>query len=208
MLSPSMINKVNSDKHLYMLPDYPVITIYDDNFFVRNDYDVLSLGQRNYLVAFFNQFGFTQTSGKQVTDGNITLHFPKPKHTLALSSFEPKFAGKASADYYAITPSTFAEVLFYQANDKGEEWAIEQVKHLIQTCPYNIELVRDTNYRTPIEAITKRSFGLLTKFQQQVVEEKFKFKKALWLLSPAIPHFTKKNDRAITPYLLLREFYE
>ena len=179
MLSSSMIEKINSDKHLFTLPDYPVITIYDDNFFVRNDYDVLSLGQRNYLVRFFNQFDFKQTSGKLVTNGQIKLHFPKPKHTLALSAFEAKYLDEVSTDFYAITPSTFAEVLFYQGNDKGEEWAIEQVKRLIETCPYNIELVRDTNYRTPIESITKRSFQLLTEFQQQVVEEKFKFKKAL-----------------------------
>ncbi len=167
------------DKNLYYLPEFSVVTVYDDNFFVRNDYDILSRGQRNYLINFFKTFNFKQKSGKLMTNGQQNIHFPKPKHTLALSAYQNQFNTRANSDIYAVTPSTFAEVLFYESLERGKDWGMAQLKLLIETCPYNIELIRDINYRTPIEQITKQEYKKLVEYQEQVVKQKFKFKKAL-----------------------------
>lgn len=179
MWDDKITDAINKDKNLYHLPQYPIVTVYDDNFFVRNDYDILSHGQRNYLIKFFNQFNFTQKSGKLMTNGEVNIHFPKPKHTLALSGYQSEFNEQPKSHYYAVTPSTFAEVLFHELENKGEEWVVEQLHALIETCPYNIELTRDINYRTQIETPTKKLYQPLLDFQQQVIEAKFKFKKAL-----------------------------
>lgn len=179
MFSSEIEQAIASDKNLYFLPEYCIITVYDDNFFVRNDYDILSHGQRNYLIQFFKRFNYKQKSGKLMTDGSLNIHFPKPKHTLALSAYQPIFHDRATQDVYAVTPSTFAEVIFYESIEKGEDWGLEQIKKLIDTCPYNIELTRDINYRTPIEQITKANFDFLVAHQEQVIKEKFRYKKAL-----------------------------
>lgn len=179
MLESQIETRLAEDKNLYYLPEFCIVTVYDDNFFVRNDYDILSQGQRNYLVKFFQEFGFKQKSGKLMTDGTANIHFPKPKHTLALSAYQPMFNAKTSKDLYAVTPSTFAEVIFYEALEKGIEWGLTQLKLLIETCPYNIELTRDINYRTPIEALTKQNFNKLVEYQDKIVRDKFRHKKAL-----------------------------
>ena len=179
MWDKHIIEAINKDKHLYYLPQYSVITVYDDNFFVRNDYDILSLGQRNYLMRFFSQFNFKQKSGKLLSNDATNIHFPKPKHTLALSGYQASYNEPPNCDYYAVTPSTFAEVLFYDAAIHGEQWLIEQLHLLIETCPFNIELTRDINYRSPIEQLTKQHYQALTLYQKQIIESKFKHKKAL-----------------------------
>ena len=179
MLPSNIEQRLRQDKNLYYLPDFSVITVYDDNFFVRNDYDILSHGQRNYLINFFKSFDFKQKSGKLMTDGSYNIHFPKPKHTLALSAYQPIYNEPAENDLYAVTPSTFAEVIFHESLNKGIEWGLAQVKQLIETCPYNIELTRDINYRSPIEQLTKAHYDSLIEYQEQVVKEKFRYKKAL-----------------------------
>lgn len=179
MFELSIERQLATDKNLYYLPEFSVVTVYDDNFFVRNDYDILSHGQRNYLINFFRAFGFKQKSGKLMTNGSVNIHFPKPKHTLALSAYKPIFNNNAVTDVYAVTPSTFAEVIFYQSLEKGTEWGIKQLKLLIETCPYNIELTRDINYRSPIEQITKEHYKSLLEYQEKVVHDKFRHKKSL-----------------------------
>lgn len=179
MWDRNIIDAIIADKNIYHLPQYPIVTVYDDNFFVRNDYDILSHGQRNYLIKFFNSFGYKQKSGKLMSNGEIDVHFPKPKHTLALSGYQSHFSVQPNNNYFAVTPSTFAEVLFHEAENMGEDWVVEQLQTLIETCPYNIELTRDINYRSKIEDLTKKYYQPLLDFQAQVVESKFKFKKAL-----------------------------
>lgn len=179
MFEAKIEGRIAEDKNLYFLPEFCIVTVYDDNFFVRNDYDILSQGQRNYLVKFFQSFGFKQKSGKLMTNGTADIHFPKPKHTLALSAYQPIFNAQATKALYAVTPSTFAEVIFYETLEKGVEWGLTQLKLLIETCPYNIELIRDINYRSPIETLTKQHFNNLVDYQDKIVRDKFRYKKAL-----------------------------
>jgi len=179
MFEQPLLDDLDKDKNLYTVERFPLITVYDDNFYVRNDYDILSRGQRQYLIDFFKQHGFKQRSGKLVTDGHFRIHFPKPKHTLALSNYVSDYQQTPVLDYYVVSPSTFAEVLFYEMLERGESWGMAQLKTLIRTCPYNIELTRDINYRTPIQDITKKTYKELVDYQAAIVEEHFKFKKTL-----------------------------
>lgn len=167
------------NQHLFMLPDYPLITIYDDNWFVRNDYDVLSLGQRQFLIKFFKKMGFSQPSGRVLAQENVRLHFPRPQSNLAMSAFDQKYLQLDGDNYYFVTPTEFAECLFYDAVNIGEQAALYRIKRLITKCPYNIEWLRDISYSSQIEALTKRTFKELSHFQKRIIEHKFKHKKAL-----------------------------
>lgn len=171
------LEAITKDKNLYAVANLPLVTLYDDNHFVRNDYDVLSLGQRNYLINFFKQQGFKQKSGRLLTDGSAQLHLPRPNSNLATSAFDSQFCHNDEVNYHCVTPTQFAEVLFHTATDVDD--ALNKVKSLIEVCPYNIEWLRDISYRSEIEQITIDTFAELTEFQKQVVAEKFKMKKAL-----------------------------
>ncbi|WP_371378802.1 hypothetical protein [Thalassotalea aquiviva] len=177
---------IENDKHIFALNNLPLITIYDDNFFVRNDYDILSLGQRQYLINFFIKYGFTVKSGKLLQLNQTNLHFPTPSRLLAVSTFAPCLLKKNNTDYYCVTPTTFAECLFYRmAKNESEQGSqaitngIEALKQLINTCPFNIEYLRDISYRNPIEQLTIQHYAMLKDYQQQVIAQKFKRKKAL-----------------------------
>ena len=123
---------LSKDKNLYFVPEFSVVTVYDDNYYLRNDYDMLSQGQRNYLINFFKKSGLRQKSGKLMTDDYINIHFPKPNHNLALSSYDPKYNLGPVSDVYAVTPSTFAEVIFFESLNNGIDWGVDQLKSLIQ----------------------------------------------------------------------------
>lgn len=170
------IQQINSDKHLFALAELPLITVYDDNLFLRNDYDVLSLGQRNYLIKFFAKFGFKQKSGRLLSDGTSNIHLPRPNANLAVSAFEAQFLTVEQGQYYCVTPTQFAEALFYRQPDSS---VIPLLQQLINKCPFNIEWLRDISYRSDIEQITKQTFELLTEYQAKVVKEKFAMKRSL-----------------------------
>lgn len=169
---------VAKDKHLYAVDGLPLLTVYDDNWFVRNDYDVLSSGQRQHIQHVLAQQGFSQKTGKTMQCKNIVVEFPTPRHILALSSFQPHFLMPAPTIITAITPTTFAETLFYQMLEEDTR-NLNNLKQLIDKCPYNIELLRDISINSPIESLTAQSYHTLVAYQADIVERKFKRKKAL-----------------------------
>lgn len=189
----TLLNDIKSDKHLYAINDLPLVTVYDDNWFLRNDYDVLSIGQRNYVIQFFAKNGFKQKTGKTLKYLDKTVYLPQPNRNLAISNFDPRFIEIPSqgsgtdaqnagawhnANLFVITPTMFAEALFYY-HVENRAAAVESVKQLINTCPYNIEWLRDIAYRSPIEDATSASYKELIAYQKHIIASKFKKKKAL-----------------------------
>ncbi|MEE4246657.1 MAG: hypothetical protein V2I33_14700 [Kangiellaceae bacterium] len=173
------LEEISKDKHLFALADYPVVAVYDDSFYLRNDYDVLSTGQRHYLIKFFDKLGFRQKTGKTLVKDNITVHLPKPQSNLATSAFDKKYLSADPFNLYCLTPTQFAEVLFYDHQRLGEIELLQRLKSLIDKCPFNIEWLRDISYSCPIEPITKLHFQTISEYQQQVVAKTFKMKKPL-----------------------------
>lgn len=177
------LQAINSDKNLFVLPELPLITIYDDNFFVRNDYDILSSGQRNYLIKFFTKAGFKQKSGSVMANDTCKLVFPKPNRMLALSDFKPEYLSDKRDIFYFVTPTTFAECLYYlmlQANGQTDEHtSLDKLMLLIDKCPCNLELMRDINIYSDIGKLTQKHYGELVAFQKEIVSQKYKHKRAL-----------------------------
>ena len=172
-------NQINKDKNLFAVDGLPLITIYDDNFFVRNDYDVLSVGQRNYLINYFVKLGFKQQSGKVLSDGKINIHLPAPNSNLAVSSFSEALLNNDLTQYYCVTPTLFAETLFHQTLQKDYLTVLKTLRKLVKKCPYNIEWLRDVSYRSPIEEITVKRYSDLTAYQKFIIDKRYKSKKAL-----------------------------
>ncbi len=170
---------ITQDKNLYAIEALPLITIYDDNFFVRNDYDVLSIGQRQYLIRFLKNMALNKKVVKPITNGQQTIVITKPNSNLAVSSFEDEFLQLTEDKLFCVTPTMFAEALFYWTLDSEYIEVIKVLRRLIKKCPYNIEWLRDINYRSPIEQISKDSYLDLSNYQKFIVEQRFKSKKAL-----------------------------
>lgn len=171
--------RINKDKNLYAVDGLPLITVYDDNFFVRNDYDVLSLGQRKYVVQFFTKLGFEQTSGKTLKKADVTVHLPAPNSNLAVSSFDKAFLNSDGCNYYCVTPTMFAETLFHKHQSCSYLEILRSIRKLIKKCPYNIEWLRDISYRSSVEGITQSTYQDIVDFQKFIVEKRFKNKKTL-----------------------------
>ena len=132
-----------------------------------------------YLIQFFQHYGFKQKTGKTMTNGAKTIHFPRPQSNLAVSAYDDILKEPNINNFYCLTPTQFAEVLFNLLLDKEKAVVVNAIKSLIDKCPYNIEWLRDISYHSKIEQITIDTFSELTQYQKQVIEQKFKRKKAL-----------------------------
>ncbi len=174
----NFIESVNKDKNLYAIEGLPLITIYDDNWFLRNDYDVLGYGQRKYLIKYFEKHGCKLISGQILQGGDLTIKIPKPSRQLAISTFDEQYLQAKENSYWCVTPTTFAETLF-KLHRGNEAKQIEAVKLLIDNCPYNIEWLRDISIHSDIENITVKTYTELMAYQKEVIEKKFKRKKSL-----------------------------
>lgn len=172
------VNDISKNKNLYAINQLPLVTVYDDNWFVRNDYDLLSFGQRKYLIDYFVKQGFTLQSGQLLMKNDESIYLLKPNRLLAMSNFQQNFLINDKKQYYCVTPTTFAETLFklFQGDSHAQ---ITAVKGLINKCPYNIEWLRDISIHSDIEQVTSSSFDELMDYQKTVVADKFKRKKSL-----------------------------
>ncbi|HSG63214.1 MAG TPA: hypothetical protein VLA24_17450 [Pseudomonadales bacterium] len=171
------IDAFNTDPHLYASSAYPLLTIYDDNLFVRNDYDVLTPGQRRYIVEFAQKFGFKQTRGTQMTGPLGTLMLPRPASSLACSVFKQDYLTPSNKVWHAVTATGYAETIFYDMPNIGSDEGIIRIKALIEKCPFNIEWLRDISYGSPIAKSTAYFYDELVAYQKMVIDEKFKKKR-------------------------------
>ena len=174
----NFIESINKDPNLYAIEELSLITIYDDNWFLRNDYDVLGYGQRKYLIKYFEKHRCKLISGQILQGDNLTIKIPKPSRQLAISTFDEKYLQPQENSYWCVTPTTFAETLF-KLHRGNETMQIEAVKLLIDNCPYNIEWLRDISIHSDIEDITVKTYTELMAYQKDVVAKKFKRKRAL-----------------------------
>ncbi len=174
----NFIESINKDTNLYAIEELSLITIYDDNWFLRNDYDVLGYGQRKYLIKYFEKHDCKLISGQILQGDNLTIKIPKPSRQLAISTFDQKYLQRQDNSYWCVTPTTFAETLF-RMHLGNEALQLTAVKKLIDHCPYNIEWLRDISIHTEIENITVKTYSELMAYQKDVIEKKFKRKRSL-----------------------------
>jgi hypothetical protein len=174
MLDLTLIEK---DQHLFACEHYPLVTIYDDNMFVRNDYDTLTPGQRRYIIAFAEKQGFKQTRGTEMTGPTGKLYLPRPASSLACSVFKEDYLIQSNKAWHCITPTGYAETIFYDMPNIGSDEGIIRIKALIETCPFNIEWLRDISYGSSIAKSTAYFYDELVAYQKKVIDEKFKKKR-------------------------------
>lgn len=168
---------IECDPHLYASENYPLLTIYDDNFYNRNDYDALTPAQRKYIIAFAEKQGLKQTRGTEMTGPSGKLMLPRPASSLACSVFKEAYLKPNNKVWHAITPTGYAETIFYDMPNIGSDEGIFRIKALIYTCPFNIEWLRDISYGSPIAKSTAYFYKELTGYQKDVIAEKFKNKR-------------------------------
>lgn len=173
------LQHVSQDPHLFASQHYSLITVYDDNLFIRNDYDMLTPSQRNYIVKFALQAQFKQVKGTLLQRGDEKLHMPRPASSLACSTFQSKYLARDPKQWYAITPTGYAECVFYDMENIGVDEGVARLINLIQKCPFNIEWLRDISYGSPIEEVTRYCYTALTGYQKDIIASRFKHKKYL-----------------------------
>lgn len=171
----SLLN-IDEGKDLFALPPLPLLTVYDDNFFLANDYDILSFGQRRHVQQHLTKQGFKQTSGKTMEHGDLSVLFPKPNHILAQSNFKLAYIDSQSTTLYVVTPTCFGECLFYYFADAQPEVLRTALHQLIDQCPFNIEYLRCVAINSDIEQAVNTFTSSLLEYQAAVIINKFKRK--------------------------------
>lgn len=175
---PDIVSLLNKDKYCFALADYPLLTLYDDNLFLRNDYDVLTTSQRRYIIRFFSNLGFKQKTGRSLINQDCRIEFLKPQY-LAQSAFKPELLRFADNHYYCITPTLFAECIFHTVNTQNESTQMEKLALLMEKAPFNMTLLKDINRTTSIRTLTKQYCDSINAHQKKLIENKFKFRRGL-----------------------------
>ncbi len=173
------LDAISQDPHLYASEFYPLLTIYDDNLFIRNDYDVLTPGQRRYIIGFAEKHGFKQTRGTEMSGPAGKLYLPRPASSLACSVFKEVYLTPSTDAWYCITPTGYAETIFHDMYRIGSDEGLVRLKALIDKCPFNIEWLRDISYASPIEEPTKYFYQELMDYQAAVIKQKFRNKRTI-----------------------------
>ena len=107
------------------------------------------------------------------------IHLPRPNANLAVSSYQDTYLHMDGINFYCLAPTQMAEVMFYMSLADAD-FELEKALHqLINKCPFNIEWLRDVSYRSDIEQVTSEMYSLLMDYQSEVINQKFKMKKAL-----------------------------
>jgi len=105
--------------------------------------------------------------------------FHRPASSLACSVFNDVYLKPVSDVWYCITPTGYAETIFYDMFTIGTDEGLRRLKALIDKCPFNIEWLRDISYGSKIEDPTKYFYQELMDYQQAVIAAKYRNKRTI-----------------------------
>ncbi len=164
-----ILNNLGRDKFIYTSPEARLITLYDDFFYSRNDYDHLCPGQRDYIRKKFLGNDFKQVSGSvfRFEDQEIAV-LKSPG--LGISPLSNLLMTLEKYDYVVATPlSCF---LYFISQDSSDE----EILRLLKKCPVNLDQAFDFTYQEDYRPRLLKSIASYKSFQAEH-EASHKFKK-------------------------------
>lgn len=159
---------IDKDKFLFYDEKIPLITIYDDWFYSRNDYDHLCPNQRNYLDRFLQDQGFQRKSGQCYEKDQLSIGIIKSQ-SLGVSPLEEIKRSLQKYDYLVVSPMGY---YLYVLNSNSDQSVL---KELAQKCPINLLQAKDlSNHENFYEELLS-IHPILAKIQNETKEvHKFK----------------------------------
>lgn len=174
-----VIKKLNDDKNIIVFSEHSFLSIYDDNFYDRSDFDAINSAQKKYLEACLNEFDYKWSSGRVLESALKPIKFlcPKPK-TLMTSPYDIlDFESLQHDSIYVLTPTQVLGQLLKHELNQNE--LLKKATALITKTPANLLKLKD-GLRG--EALKKFDLILpeLSKHQKIVTQSpKFKTKRQL-----------------------------
>jgi len=161
-------DKINEDKFLFYNKNLLLITIYDDWFYSRNDYDHLCPNQRNYLDRFLSDQGFQRKSGQRYEKDRLSVGIIKSL-SLGVSPLDETKRSLEKFDYLAVSPMGY----YLYVLDINADQSI--LKQLAQKCPINLLQAKDLSNHESFYEELLRIHPILAKIQNETKEvHKFK----------------------------------
>lgn len=169
------------DKYVRASALYNMITIFDSLRYERNDYDVLSAPQRNYVGAVLEKNGHRHVTGnsfKNLKTGQ-TLRFIITK-TLGVSPLNELNYQYNDQDIFIVTPGTYFLFLVEKlSTDDKQDSVRAELMDLVSHHPVNLEQLLDLSTHDHFYATLKEVFKECKAKQDDAIENYLKGKRPL-----------------------------
>lgn len=174
-----VLKRLNDDKNLVVFEKHNIISVYDDNFYDRSDFDAINAAQKKYLKLSLKNFNYEWSSGRVLESSLYPLKFlcPKPK-TLMSSPYDIlDFENKPPNSIFILTPTqTLGQLLKLEFDAVSLK---TQAKALITKTPVNLLKLKDGLRDEPLVKLNS-ILSNLSIFQKKIISApKFKNKRQL-----------------------------
>ena len=157
-----------------------LVSVYDDNYFSRNDYDMLAPGQRKYVVNFLKERQHWQKSGKVLVHEKLEQRVVfNNSPSMGVNPVNELMRIYNEDDIFVVTPLTYSIFLFEKKVEVDVAGLLQRLKELIEVCPFNLLQMKDLTVREPYAELTAFCASELKSFQAEIIETRFKRKRSL-----------------------------
>lgn len=165
----NILDTLNKNKNLVVFPEHSVLSVYDDNFYDRSDFDAINSAQKKYLKSALEEFKYTWKSGRVLETSLHSLKFlcPKPR-TLMSSPYDIlDFETLQKNSIFILTPTQMLGHLLKQKLTQTE--LKKKAMTLISKTPVNLLKLKDGLRGEPL-TLFNSLLADLTKHQKSVIE--------------------------------------
>lgn len=160
---------LNEDRNIFVSNYFKFISIYDDQIYSRNDWDVLSPGQRKYIIKKLEGHNHTQKTGKSLINNKTSeiLRFTTSP-SLGVNPLNEFLRNYNENDIFFTTPLVHGIFLLWKSAEEPEnaKFYQKELEELVQKLPINLEQLKDFVLNTNYEKIFKNLYNDLTKKQK------------------------------------------
>lgn len=168
------------DKNVFVSKIYNLISVFDSVFYSRNDYEVLSPNQRNYIVKKLLENGHKQLSGSKLQnlETKVFLNFP-PTLSLGVSPIRGLQYTYNENQILILTPGGLFLYLLSEMNVGNKPRFIDEMKELVSKQPINLKQIEDFTVNEPFENQFLSIKKEITEIQKNAIETSLKHRKSL-----------------------------
>lgn len=169
-----------SDRFVRVSPLYNIMTIFDSVRYSRNDYEVLSAPQRNYIGKLLETNKHKRVTGNSFrnTDSGQFLRFVTTRK-LGVSPLYELDEHYNHDDIFIVTPGTYFLFLLKKFHEYQDEDILREAMNLITVHPVNLQQLLDLSRHDVFYDFFKTQFSKLKAHQESAIDKDLKDKRPL-----------------------------
>lgn len=169
-----------NDEYVVVSNFFNLISIFDDTFYSRNDYDLLNPGQRNYLIQKLTAQKHSQISGKQIQHNDLghQLRF-LPSSQLGTNSLDRLKESYSQVAMFITTPGQHFLFLVEKLSIEQNQDYLTEIRRLIRHQPVNLPQLKDVSVSESYYPTLQKIYTDLNNYQNEMISQFHKHKKPL-----------------------------